>query len=367
MYCNNCKREVDDTLELYNGKFACAQCKKTFDIDNLAITDANNEQFALSEILFHTALKQQGGKSKYRAQLDKAVAMCKQAAFSGHPKAVIRLAYYYEMGYCKVDEVTAFKMACQYYQKVWQNSFADSSLISSRQLRQVAAKRHLALLEHVPASLQAYADIYDFKKVCSRMAVHGIEVNPKQNAGLSSTDVDEGARITAILDSCLGGTRVPLFGLMAVRGSTLVCWANSDVKIGKKTEKRLDCYTDIRNLELHLLWTKGQNVRRLVNLSSLSGGGVGNRIEEDGMYYLCFINGREKRFGRSIKFLTPKESSDDSLFRIVNKASLISAQKDKFADFVFYTDDVLMYRESRMESVKHAVHDLVDAVCKSMD
>ena len=366
MYCKTCKKEVENTLELYDGTFACAQCKKKFDIGELKITAESEERFTLSEIMFHSALKMQSNKSKYRASIVKAVAMCKQAAFAGHPKAVIRLAYYYEMGYGNVDEVSAFKIACQYYQRVWENSFTENSLVSCAELRQVAARRHLSLLEHTPSTL-SHTDRYSYENVAARMkSFNAIDSIPRKKARATATDVDEGARITGILDSCFGTSRTPLFGLIAVQGKVLVDWANSDVTIGQKKEKRLDCYKDIKNFELYLLWTKGQKARHIVGLESLSGG-VGGKIEPSDMYYLCFINERVKKFGRAVKFLEPKDDDNDALFRIVNKASHVTANRVKFADYVFYPDDVLMYRETAVESIKHAVNDLIDAVCKNMD
>lgn len=363
MYCKTCKQEVENTLELYNGTFACARCRTKFNIEALQITPTNDELFTLSEILFHTALQQRGNRAKYGRDIAKAVAMCKQAAFQGHPKAVIRLAYFYEMGYGGVNAVSAFKMACQYYETVWSNDFTESTIAGYAQLRQIAAKRHLTLLENVPSSLRTQ-ERYGYKKVAKDMKDKGvIEGNYHAHARSMANDADDGARISNILDGCMDKVRAPLFGLIAVQGNTLVEWAHTTVKTGKKTEKMLEYYLGKRNITLYLAGGKIEPYR-IVSTRDIpdNAESPSSQIKADATYYLCFFNSGVARFGHAIKFLEPKDSDHYLLLDFIDKASIAG-----YEDYIFYSDDVLMYRETKLESLQHATKDLVEAVMKTIE
>ena len=359
MLCEKCKTESENVLELYDGTFACPHCKEEIKIDVLQITDANDELFTLSEIVFHNALKQSDNKTLYTNGIARAVAMCRRAAYQGHPKAVVRLAYYYEMGYGNVNALTAFKVACNFYKTVWSNSFTEATLVEHKNLRKIAAYRHLGMLERVPANLQ-HVNRYSYDTVLREMKkVHALPNDFVASAGATATNRDDGLRLTAILDSCLNETRAPLFGLIAVKGSTLVEWAHTLVRVGKKDEKRLAYYLDKGSIALYLT---GDNVDfRIKSVKRIPETleGHNSDIEANEVYYLVFFNEDINKFSRAIKFLMPNYGVDALLQGAINKA-----RKEGDVDYVFYPDDVLKYREMSVESIKHAVKDLLREVAE---
>ena len=358
MYCKNCNKEVDRTLELYNGAFACALCKNKIQVGALKIDSVGDEQFVLSEIMFHNSLQITDNKAKRRQSLNKAMDLCKKAAFHGHPKAVVRLAYYYEMGYVKVDAAQAFKMACSYYRAVWSNPFEEASLRSYEDLRKIAATRHLALLEHTPPQLKLDVEHYGYDKVAKEMlSVRAIDVMPRHESGAAAEDVDDSMRVSGILNTCLSKTRAPLFGLIALSGAALRNWANGETTLGRKTVKRFEPFIK-EGVEMYLLWGDQSHYRHVVGQHSfVKEDNTGNTLADDETYYLCFLNGNVKKYGAVKKLLEPNGSNTELLFRLVNRAAL-----DGYADMVFYADDVEFFR-SKGESVKHATTDLIAAVC----
>ena len=360
MYCNNCKKEVEETLELFDGTFACAICKNKINVGELKIDAVGEEQFVLAEIMFHNSLTITDNKVKRRAIINRALALTKLAAFHGHPKAVIRLGYYYEMGYVKVDAVQGFKMACQYYRTVWTNTFEEASLRDYVNLRQIAASRHLALLEHTPPQLKLDVEHYGYDKVGSEMVASGaLSSRPHKASGVSDEELDDALRISGILNTCLNKARPSLFGIIALTGSAIRNWANGEVLHGKKTEKRYALYAR-EGVELYLLWSKNNHYRHLVGEHSLAEkDSTGNLLLDDETYYLCFLNGSVKRYGAVKKLLTPEGANADLLFALVN-----TANGKGYADYVFYGDDVQFYR-SKGETIKHATKDLIEAVCNN--
>lgn len=361
MYCKNCKKEVENTLELYDGSFACAQCKTKIEVGALTIDAANEEKFVLSEIMFHHSLLQKDNKAKRRENVNKALELCKVAAFRGHPKAVVRLAYYYEMGYVKMDAVQAFKMACQYYRTVWSNDFTDAALKQFANLRHVAATRHLNLLEHTPPQLRFDVEHYGYEKVSREMvSAHAIQSAPRKPDGDVINETDEAARITDTLNACLNAKRAPLFGIIALTGAALRNWAYGEVVVGKKRVKRYELYSDVKDVELYLLWSAKTHYRHVVGEHSFAQkDNTGNLLQDDETYYLCFLNGKLKKFVAAKKLLEPSGDDRNALFKLVKKAT-----RNGYADYVFYADDVLFHR-SKGETIKHATMDLINAVCEA--
>lgn len=357
MYCKKCNRDVEKPLELYNGQFACSYCKEKLALD-LNVDANNQEQFELSEISFHRALEKHRARGEFTKRIAKAVSLCKAAAFSGHPKALVRLAYYYEMGYVNADEVASFKAACEYYQLVWSNPFTNTAIQGYSPLRQIAVNRHLALLERAPKSL-AHNNKYLYSEVVRQIrAQHNLTIPPRDKADEHDRQASSSARVSRILDSCFAKGRAPLFGLIALRGGELRHWATAPKTVGKETLPCCEYYTS--KIDLFVIQKNSQYDEPIAyNFTSSDIFAANNSrdisISNDGTYYLCFLNHKVKKYGKISKILDPVEDDKQQLlFELVRKKPL--------DDYIFYVDDVVYYRR-KMESLKHALTDLIDAVC----
>lgn len=363
MVCEKCGKEIESPLELYDGKLACEHCKSNFEIKKLLIDEENQKLFDLSEIIFHEAL-QNVGKKQYGG-IDRAVSMCRNAAYQGNPYAIIRLAYYYEMGYGKLSVNTAFKAACGYYETVWKNGFDDGSLKDYANLRLIAAKRHLAFLERIPQNLR-HLEIYNATNVRNRM--RNYFVLPDDDAaggGTTVTELTAGARINAVLESCLGTGRVPLFGLLAVRGEDFVAWAHGKMTGGRNDMAQLDYYLRTGNFGFYLQGLEkkvGFPIKQLKHVQR-DFNDPKSPIKPDQTYYLLFFNEKVKRFGKAIRFLMPDGGRlDPRLGDVINKA-----RNNGYVDYVFYPDDILKYKETFIESIKHATGNLLTEVIRNAD
>ncbi len=131
MKCLKCNREYPRPLEIFTGALACPSCKTTlFDVSSkvdFRISEENEELYIQSEIAYHYALKA-GTKVEYNKYLDEAVKLCKQAANTYNPKAMLRLAYFYDYDYVDKNrsELERCKIAKSYYRSI---CFGDLSYI----------------------------------------------------------------------------------------------------------------------------------------------------------------------------------------------------------------------------------------------
>jgi len=104
--CPSCKKLMSP-LSYIDGSYYCSICKKDMLADNFKITPtAENEKFfslSQSNMLYYIkAQKAKDGeeiKEHSHYYLTRALDYCRKSAFSGNPKALMNLAFYYEQGY----------------------------------------------------------------------------------------------------------------------------------------------------------------------------------------------------------------------------------------------------------------------------
>ena len=131
MICEKCKHTIEQPLELYNGEWACPDCKAKLGgvMSDFEITADNEQLFKLAECCYHNWLEgaSRGEAERVREQLEKAIEFTREAAAMGNPEAVVRLGYYYDKDYTEVNksEAARCRAAYAYYSAV---CYASSEL-----------------------------------------------------------------------------------------------------------------------------------------------------------------------------------------------------------------------------------------------
>lgn len=346
MYCEKCKKDRD-VHGLFNGEFRCTKCKSVIVFKDFRIDAVNTEQFELSEIIFHECLegisRRRESEEAASKKLRKAIELCRQSALNGNPKALLRLAYYYEINYVGLDAAVAFKVACNYYEKIWRNAFTDATVNDlGERLRPIAAARHLSLLRNLPGSLKVSGGSYSYDTKLQSMRALGIECAPD---GRTAPDPGDAERVNRILDLALEGGRSPIFGLLYMSGADFSEWAAREIRHGKKKLPCLRRYANANDLTLFLIG--GSGAVWLKDTFNFNG------VKADEGYYLCFVCTKNHRFNGSKRYLESK-NGQFALLQLRGKA----AQTQE--DYVFYPDDVLAFLNHRFESVAHATKDLME-------
>ena len=134
MICNNCKREIDEPLNLFNGEWACPRCcgKIDFATTDLEETEENRELFIHGETHLLKALLLEDSAGDIKKQFEELISSAhyffQQAAELGNPDAFYRLGYLYDKDL--IDKNRTEKNRCQialkYYLAVCKKAKQDS-------------------------------------------------------------------------------------------------------------------------------------------------------------------------------------------------------------------------------------------------
>lgn len=362
MYCEKCGKEVE-VYELYDGTSRCVNCKQKIEFKRFQKNAVNEEQFVLSEIAFHEALQimshgtVQQAEDARNKKIPRAVELCKRAALSGHAKALLRLAYYYETGFAEVDKIAAYKTACKYYEMIWKNDFSDKSVSKTYNyleivnLRQIAALRHLELLQNVPARLNK--NVYDYDKKSAEIIAKGVlkTVPPKNNRSVDG--MDDAERIRNILLSSLdSGERSPLFGVFYLDGSTLLAWASAVGGWSDRKKKQTNSQYFAKNGNMLLyIFGDGNDIVRVTDTFNWSD------ISADSCYVMFFSSKSNRVFASHRRYL--EKNGRQAIIELCD----VAYQRQR--DYVFYPDDVSAFRNRWFETLSHATKDLVNDVIKN--
>jgi hypothetical protein len=224
MKCLKCNREFVHPLELFTGSFACPKCKTTlFDVSSkveFKITEENEEQYLHSEILYHKALKTDD-KNSFDKYIKEAIELCKQSAKSYNPKAMLRLAYYYDYDYIDKNrsELDRCKIAKSYYRSICFGDLNNISIIGDidapniREIKEHAAALYFNMLESLDADnkeslgqKQIDADKLKLSKQYPSI-IHGYDSN-----NVTMFDHNTTLGILDILKTCSNKKNPPMFG-----------------------------------------------------------------------------------------------------------------------------------------------------------
>ncbi|MBQ3489981.1 MAG: toll/interleukin-1 receptor domain-containing protein [Clostridia bacterium] len=178
----------EDALEYYNDlkknsealhndlEIVAARKHQMLDhVDQFVITQDNEELFRQAEILYARWLFNKDGKVTIAA-VDQAVKLCRQSAEMGNPKALARLAYFYDKDYIVTggNELMRFKIAYGYYSMICYSGISEIEIqsgcpyVSWKNIRENTARAMLRMLSRAPAELQE-SNTYNFKTNCDRV------------------------------------------------------------------------------------------------------------------------------------------------------------------------------------------------------
>ncbi len=364
MICEHCKKEFKEPLELYNGEWACPLCRENISVTSkdLVVTHENEELFNLSEICYFRAIKAENRKD-YQRDLGKAVSLCREAAKLQHPKALLRMGYYYDAGYIAFDRNEAFKMAHDYYKAVWTATRIDVNYTGGAEgdwgangvkLKERAALLYLNLLKNVPEKYAQNA-VYNYGDAKAAVIAAGLPVKLSDD-GNENREEDRAVKILDILESCKAGGRAPLFGILRTDGETFKRLA--EIKDEGKKEKRAKLFKYAVSVDIVMLNEHTGNAKTIRKEEDVA------VIKDDEQYYLYFFNvgGRQPKVGnlKRVQKVIERETNRGEYGKVLEIAERAKAVG---GDFVFYADDILKYK-SKSESCAHAASDLINAVLK---
>ena len=342
-------------LELYDGQMASLSTKKLISdsVPELKFTARGRELFALSESFYCKWLEGGGDYSL----VEKAVELCRAAAVLGEPRAVVKMAFYYDKDYLAVDRTEEFRcrVACDYYSKVVYCEEVPKSFdgVSGEsewyELQRTAARMFVDMLAGAQKSLSDYADgKYSCAENARRILTKfGIE---SERVSLSANPLNDGEKFAeTVLTSCKRNKkRAPLFGIVRLDpgGVRRVFQPKSEVmKICGDVNIWLD---------------SGERVFRVNNtsafftaLSQLNGGEI----------WIYFVNnnlgGHRYLSGKQRKDLCELMMKDNFARFIRLKDSADERGKSRY---VFSDDDVQFFINGKLTSIKSALDSLIDRV-----
>lgn len=227
--CTTCGNEVTP-LELYDGFWSCPVCRGRLDdkLGNFSVTCDNEELFKQSEILYADWLFNHSGTASLDL-VSKAVRLCRQSARMGNPKALARLAYFYDKGYVGnyCSDVMRFKMAYMYYSSICYSgipaveSEVGAPAVDWTKVREETAYSMLRMLTAVPPELSSNKT-YNLRDNLDRVQSElGVAMNFKANV-YTDEPLTKSSRMFNVFCSCLNKQRAPLFGAFRVRVGDLI-------------------------------------------------------------------------------------------------------------------------------------------------
>lgn len=158
-------------------------------MEHFKITLENEELYRQSELLYAKWLFNKDGKVTMNT-VDQAVTLCLRSAEMGNPKALVRLAYFYDKNYIALDgnDQTHFKIAYNYYTMVCFSGISEIEVrpgcppIQWRSVREEAARAMLRMLSTAPSELQENP-MYDYRTNYDRVQME-FGLNEEENQSI---------------------------------------------------------------------------------------------------------------------------------------------------------------------------------------
>ncbi len=396
MICTNCNRTFDNALELFSGCIACPHCGSDLaSVKEFKITPESEERFRLSETYFyrsleisnaningrHGAIDLKKNEADWREAIDNAIKHCRVAASAGHPEAYWRMGFYYDKDYAGVGSTEAqrcriaynFYAALCYYDrfkelKVDGNASAikyNNEMFEA--LRRRAANDLLFMLYNAPTSLGR--DRFDYAKNREKLVrIYGDGIGPSAR-DRKDTEPGISSQATVTLNSCLGTTRVPLFGYFYVSQSDLNRLI--DPQFARDAERITETIYPMLGKRVMMVYLPCKRDNRSVgrDLQEVyAEAEVLNRYRDnENGGYLCFINGngaymRDKSMPKKVG---PRLSEDKyALFKDMINAQAVDRSAYFINGLTFYCDDVIKYKKMRRGTYADAVIALCEDAIK---
>ncbi|MGN0795759.1 MAG: hypothetical protein ACI4MT_02240 [Christensenellales bacterium] len=212
MECRKCKKDVE-FLTLFDGSLVCPECKNKIIDDHFIVTKENDELFKMSEILYLNAIKANDRKT-FKELISKATELCFKAVGLGHPKAVLKIGFYYSHDYIERSRSKSerARYASFYYKVLFMSpsescdvetdvdGFANDAFLK---LKEEAAKQFIEMIENLPAENSVFYE----KEIAYVLNKYHIV---KKDAYVES---EMAVSPVKVLKSCYGDFHTPLFGM----------------------------------------------------------------------------------------------------------------------------------------------------------
>lgn len=362
MKCGFCNTVIDRPLELYDGRWCCPNCKKDVfpDTDSEFVIDAlGRELYVRSQEYYFKWLtsKDEDKKTRFR-YLDRAVNLCCEAAFRSHPRALMRMGYYYENAYIDFNKSQAERWAVAYfyYKAVCFNVHKGAQTQTGKEeyadeitdIKLECAKRLAVMLKKPPreiarkGSFDGYVDFNEMRRaVLDRIKELGGEYDEGEFQLTVQHEYDNADIAFAALRSCFDEERAPIFGIFKLskqEAQKLFVEQDKDgfsilEKIGRDTKLKIAEIFDDKEVEGKFYEFKNSDaiVRYMENCP-------------DKGIYICFINSegghkylKKRQINAFAKSLTANNNA--------HIKQLIAAKK--YNASVFYDDDIYKFTEKR--------------------
>lgn len=356
MECSRCKATFDAPLELFDGTLRCPHCKRELEMsDRLCATPESEESFLLGDMQYKKSLVEKNVSARKRL-VEQARLNIRSAAGAGHPKALLRLGHMYATGFIPASEKVAVKMAEKYYKKVWDGDYGAQSAEKYRPLIPAAAARHIELLVRYGRRDDLVALRREMNK---RPALAGADLPIPQEIAEAADDGK--GRLTYLLDDCLSGGKIPLFGLVELSGRDFVEWARTLVNEKGKKITNIEKYTSSGIVIKYILARSDVNaVDSDVAKDIAAHSPLAESLVKESALYVYFYNyggDRKCRKYRGLQRLLDGNYSE-KILSILGYANAVTR------DIVIREDDIVAFR-SRFEPLGHALGDLMKYMTKN--
>ena len=365
--CEKCKKPL---LECFDGRLFCAKCGEEREKHKLVIDSESDSLFHFSELCYMRYLvpKSDGGHIHNRsAILGDAIALCSDAATMHHPKAIFRMAFYYEYHMRETRrESERIRRAFDYYLRVadldGENDFyqlTDGKYVSTQiktaeeyaELKKQAALRILDLFKKYPhvfglnkvvKSANRYLDIK--QKISERYDIR------EDSAGKKAKEKKSRAiEIYRTLSSCFDDKkRPPLFGTFLLTAAELYELLDMKVNPAEGLKHSIDVICE--KLRFHYLVVGAEGMPNLDSQSEfvrIRGGNPPNELENSDKINVIFafynMEGRHTHLKQSQVSKVYSQIFDNNERQIL--VDLISTCSQK--EHLLFCDDVVWLK--RME------------------
>lgn len=377
MKCNQCNRDIERPLELYNGRWRCPSCKKDIfpDLDTaFAITARNRELFVRSEeYYFKWLTSSEESKSTRFKYLDKAVSLCCESAFEYHPSALMRMGYYYDRGYADFNTSSAerWRVAYFYYRAVLFNTHKGVSTAEGEEtyvddltkIKLQCGEYMLALLRDIPpqlAGLTSFDGFEGFDKLRRAVAqkVKDLGGSIGADEGVSSTQPDASSMAFATLRACVDEERAPVFAIFKLsKGECQKLFSQSSddfsiaANVGRDLRLKIAEAFDDKEIDGRFIDFRSSNA--LVEYAQ-------NKCPERDVY-LCFFNwlGGHKYLKKKKDRLCVMSGLEENY----NAAIKMLIRAGRYNSCVFYDDDFFRFDEGRKGLSKKEMDRFVKVIC----
>ena len=370
--CTTCGREVVP-LDLYDGSWSCPVCRNPLNIfqSEFVVNADNEELFVQSELLFAQWLFNHDGRVNM-STVKQAIELCQRSARMGNPKAIARLAFYYDKQY--VDKNYSDTMRCKiayiYYSAICFSNIGTVKVenglpqVNWKELREKTAYFMLYMLATAPVELQE-TKTYNLHNNQERVRHEmGLDINlaeiEKSNDSITHTE-----RIFSTLCSCVDKRRAPLFGAFRTKIADLKDlykrpFTGKENKIPNAlywlttTKKILLAYIDdsvIKNSDAKFSRLSTRNSVEML---------FKNKQDDDFVWIFFFNhNGGHKYLGNQQK----RERVEKVIYgRVGSDLLKMLLQNGHQSSYVFYDDDI--YQFMKQANIADATRTLIDRVCK---